>query len=117
METRVLIYRIQDTDGRGPYKPGFSRQWVSKRGPIPPPTWMEEFGTELFDQIKPGEHLGCGCRSMEQINKWFMREEIDRLRLLGYSIVKMRADRILAESKHQIVFARNTPLNLDLLGE
>lgn len=25
------IYRVQDADGRGPFKPGFSRKWVIDR--------------------------------------------------------------------------------------
>ena len=26
-----LVYRIQDNEGRGPWKPGFSSQWVIER--------------------------------------------------------------------------------------
>ena len=25
------VYRVQDADGRGPFKPGFSHQWVEER--------------------------------------------------------------------------------------
>ena len=39
------IYRVQDAQGRGPWKPGFSHRWVEDRPDhynLPP--WFVEFG-------------------------------------------------------------------------
>jgi hypothetical protein len=105
----IRILRIQDAEGRGPYKPGMSRHWVDADGPPPPPTWMQEFG-DVRAQCAPDECMGCGCRSLEQLFKWFTPTERVRLRALGYSIVVMWVDRIIAESENQVVFARKKPL-------
>jgi hypothetical protein len=46
-----FVYRIQDKKGRGPYRPGFSSQWVEDRDDhdnlFP---WYQEFGP--IHQIK-----------------------------------------------------------------
>lgn len=110
--TRVI--RMQDADGRGPYKPGFSAVWCDNFGPPPPPTWMHEFPGLLRRMNEEGAHYGSACRSVEQIRKWFTPTELLRLHLLGYRLVAMEADRVLAESKNQLVFMRKKPLNEDI---
>lgn len=107
--SRVRILRIQDAEGRGPYKPGMSSRWTDDHGDPPPPTWMEEFG-DITRQCADDEYLGCGCRTLDQLFKWFTPTERVRLRRLGYQIVVMWADRVIAESVNQIVFARKKPL-------
>lgn len=108
----ATIFRVQDADGRGPFKPGFSRHWLnpspSARDLLPP--WMSEFGMGILRLAHPGDHIGCGCRSMEGLRRWFDDGELDRLRGYGYQVVSMSADRILAESVNQTVFARALPL-------
>lgn len=111
MSNRIL--RIQDADGRGPYKPGFSGVWCDNFGPPPPPTYMEEF-PGVLRRMNENAHYGSACRSVEQIRKWFTPTELLRLHLLGYRLVAMEADRILAESKNQLVFMRRKPLNVDV---
>lgn len=59
-------------------------------------------------------HYGSGVRRPEQIRKWFTPAEMLRLRILGYQFVAMEVDRVLAESKHQLVFKRTKPLNEDI---
>lgn len=111
--SRNRVLRIQDADGRGPYKPGFSGVWCDNFGAPPPPTWMQEF-PGLLRRMNENAHYGAACRSVEQIRKWFTPTELLRLHLLGYRLVAMEADRILAESKNQIVFMRRKPLNVDI---
>lgn len=65
-------------------------------------------------RLAADHHYGCGCRTVEQIKKWFTPTERMRLRLLGYKLVAMSADRVLAESKNQLVFLREKPLNEDI---
>lgn len=108
------VYRIQDGDGRGPWRPGFSRHWTDKEfGPgvenLPP--WDAEFGADLVERRGlPGEHYGCAVRKPRELRRWVSDAECHRLAALGFNVVSVKADRILAESKNQIVFASRVPL-------
>ena len=103
---------MQDKDGRGPWKPGFSRFWVEDRDDhdnlVP---WYVEFG-DVHRRAIVGMHMGCGCRSLEQLRRWFTATEYATLQLAGYQAVQMAADRILAESDIQCVFERAKPLHI-----
>jgi hypothetical protein len=50
--------------------------------------------------------MQCGFRTETQLHRWFTPAELYRLQLLGYRIVEAEATRIIAESKHQVVFIR-----------
>src|SRR5208282_10475 len=110
----MLIYRIQDNEGRGPYRPGFSTKWLDDDpralGLLP---WFEEFGTSILRGTE-GMHCGSGCSSLKQLALWFSESEFKRLRNFDYSLVAMDVDRILAHSSVQLVFARYKPLNQDV---
>jgi len=68
-----------------------------------------QFGNVLRRSIV-GMSLGCGCRTLEQLRRWFTPTEYATLRRFGYCAVKMEAGRILAESDIQCVFERAKPL-------
>ncbi len=112
----MRVYRVQDKDGRGPWRPGFSRVWADKEfGPgverLPP--WGVEFGLDLIARRGlPGEHYGCAVRKPRELRRWFSTAEMERLATLGYAIVSVKAERILAESGNQLVFASRKPLAL-----
>lgn len=110
MET---IFRIQDADGRGPWRPGLPRRWVDDSTTAQPPALFEEF-PNWKELLKNGCHHGCGCRSIEQMRRWFTKSELWKLRRLGFAIVTMDVDEIIAESDDQIIFARQLPLNEDI---
>ncbi len=116
-----IIYRIQDKDGRGPYKPGMSIKWCDEEDGnykgdftrLPP--YMDEFGWDLIDEMQNhmnqyGGAFGCGFRSMEELNKWFSAREQEKLKMLGYSIVKIPATKIIRSSTNQTVFWCDKPL-------
>ena len=107
------IYRVQDSEGREPWRPGFSKYWIDSdigcREQLKP--WPEEFGFGILRKALIGQSVGCGCRTLECLWKWFTRHEMDRLHTWGYHIVRMDVDRILAESPDQLVFCRNLPLS------
>lgn len=111
MET---IYRVQDKEGRGPWKPGFSRFWVEGREDhanlVP---WYAEFG-RVEQTATRGMYVACGCRSVEQLRRWFTPSEYTTLRMCGYQAVLMIADQILAGSDIQCVFERMKPLHTDI---
>jgi hypothetical protein len=112
--TDEIIYRIQDKDGRGPWKPGFSHKWVETRPDhdnlIP---WMYEFGP-VHERACTWEHIGCGCLTIEQLRRWFTESEYRKLLGYGYISVKIKPGRILASNNTQCVFARTIPLKKDI---
>ena len=109
-----LVYRIQDNEGRGPWKPGFSKCWVEPRSDheklIP---WYMEFGL-VHLSASHGMHFGCGCTSIDQLKRWFSPTEYHRLVEFGYHAVHMKVGRILARSNIQCVFERAAPLHKDV---
>lgn len=113
MPNQLTVYRVQDLDGRGPWRPGFSDKWmdadIGDRANLKP--WPLEFGLKILNRVLYGQSVGCGCRSLAQLWKWFSRPEMDRLHVLGYHIVKIEDVSVLAESDVQLVFTRNRPLN------
>ena len=114
-EGKVTVYRIQDDEGRGPFRPGTSHRWMDHdRTTDTHPGFLEEFGSDCLNARKIGQRCGCAFRSMEQLRAWFRRGERRRMRALGYRIVRMEVDAILAESHRQLVFARDKPLAVDV---
>lgn len=104
------VYRVQDKDGRGPWKPGFSQMWIEERADhdnLPP--WFLQFGrVERF--AIAGMYVGCGCRTVEQLKRWFLPSEFETLKRHGYRAVKLKVGRILAASDIQCVFECAKPL-------
>lgn len=108
-----IIYRVQDKDGRGPWKPGFSQTWVEVRADhdnLQP--WYLQFGRVDRFAIA-GMYIGCGCRSTEQLRRWFSQSEFEKLKQHGYRAVKLKVGRILAANDIQCVFERAKPLQKD----
>lgn len=112
MPETTRIYRIQDKDGRGPWKPGFSHVWVEQRDDHANlmPSFIE-FGQAHIQEIKLLKlHSGVGCLTVEQLKRWFTESEYRTLQLFGYNSVVIKADRLLEQSDRQCVFARSKPL-------
>lgn len=68
----VYLYRVQDRNGRGPFKPGFSRVWIQKDGPELKPGITEEFPDivpKLQRAIAQGLHLGTAVRTTDDLAK------------------------------------------------
>jgi len=112
---KEIVYRIQDEYGRGPFRPGFSKQWHDQYfdvGMKPLPTWGDEFGWDLIDRKgRAGEFFGTAVRRPEKLCEWFSATERGRLELLGFAAVSMPINRVLAESENQLVFARKVALH------
>lgn len=109
----MSIYRVQDADGRGPWRPGFSHHWIDDDAP---PGRLTETVMDLMPlgdirRLPSGMHYGCGCRSLHSLMSWFSRVERQRLQSLRYRVVVMRVDEILRESDWQVFFARRRPLS------
>lgn len=117
------IYRVQDRSGRGPFRPGLSHRWSNQDKTVEDfPPWTTEFGLGILKGVIIGQHVGCGCRDLANLRCWFADDELERLYRFDYAVVRMDVERVLAESKCQLVFVRNAPLNwsvtpLDLTKE
>ena len=109
---RTIVYRMQDVDGRGPWKPGFSESWTEDRDEAEyaalRPMFQEFPG--LLGCFRTGKHYGCGCLSLEQLRRWIRPNEYARLKRYGYHCVSMEVDRVLHASDVQCVFERTKPL-------
>lgn len=115
MSNPLIIYGVQDADGRGPWKPGFSHVWIEDRADLMNlPPWYFEFGRVDMGR-RAGEHLGSGCRTLDQLRRWFTLGEYISLLSYGYRCVALRVDRILAGSDIQVVFVRSKPLAVDAI--
>lgn len=115
---KTLVWRVQDGAGRGPYKPGKSIRWCDDTGTPPPPTLDVEFPSlysELQKKIdRDGGAFGCATRTPAGLAAWFTATERPRLGRLGYKVVCLQVDEIMAESENQVVFWRRRPLNRDI---
>ncbi len=106
----TIIYRIQDKDGRGPFKPGLPTFWVDhdNNDEILPP-WYLEFPDLV---LKKGYHYGVGCETIDQLQRWFTKNEYEKLLMLGYHAVIIDACEIVASSEIQCVFRKREQLTI-----
>ena len=107
----TTIYRIQDAAGRGPFKPGFTDTWLEDRSDADykrlKPSFVEFPGIlGTMHMLAANYFCGSGCLSLDQLRLWFTPTEYATLRKLGYQAVQLDADRIVAQSDIQCVFAR-----------
>lgn len=109
----MIVYRVQDKNGRGPWKPGFSHKWVEVRPDhdnlLP---WYVEFG-RVDRHAVIGMAIGSACVSLDQLRRWFTPSEYAKLRKLGYEAVQMEAC-VLAKSQVQCFIQRAKPFQKDV---
>lgn len=109
--TPPLVYRVQDRQGRGPFKPGMTDRWRDPDGNDFPPI-QAEFGLAWREEIPRGWHCGCAFRDPSQAGEWFSAAECGRLASLGYHLVALAGCRVLRESPHQMIVARPAAFRL-----
>lgn len=113
MKNRTL-FRIQNAAGRGPWKPGFSVKWVDPDRNSNGPDVITDFGIGVMFECQlrhaMGFHMGCACKDLDQLKRWFNRSERTKLKEFGYEIVKFTPDFLIAESDWQVIFANKRPL-------
>ena len=107
-----MLLRVQDKQGRGPFKPGFTMQWCERSHNLP--SIMDEFPDIAFDVVPyhlKGMHVGVGVRGgLGRLKKWFTESELTKLNKLGYQIVVVDRYSVIRESENQVVFATKKPL-------
>ena len=107
-----FVYRVQDADGRGPWKPGFSQVWFEDRtdeeyAALAP--WPMEVLMEIRKAAR-GKSVGFACENLDQLRRWFTPSEYKTLLRYGYRAVKLEVDAVLARSETQCAFVRSKPL-------
>ena len=104
-----FMYRVQDVDGRGPFKPGLSKFWIIERPDhenlLPWTAFVSR--NELSRWHQRYRHLGCACRSIEELRRWFIPMEYETLLLMGYQAVKLLGCEVLWQDNTQCVIGRN----------
>lgn len=115
-EGEVRIYRIQGSDGRGPFRPGLTEKWIGEPRWDERPSLLEEFDMADIVAKVGNRHMGCGFRTPDQLRRWFDVNERAKLARMGFHIVTMTADEIVAESPSQLVFARKIPLRIGFVA-
>lgn len=111
-----VVFRVQDRDGRGPWKPGFSERWVEDRtdeefaalGPWPLDVML------ALREMAGRRHMGYACQTLDQLRQWFRPGEYKTLLRYGYVAVKMPVDEVLAASDVQCFFVRSKPLRAEV---
>jgi hypothetical protein len=106
------IFRVQDREGRGPWRPGFSVEWVNPdRTCLPPSVFVDipQAASLVRKWGGRGFHVGCAVRA-GKFSAWFDGGEIERLRARGYRLVNAAVCRVIAESDHQLLVVHAAPL-------
>lgn len=106
------VYRIQDKNGRGPFRPGFTIKWNEGREDMVNlvPFYCEFPNFNPVIDVAHDEHCGCACATLDKLKRWFTKTEYGRLQALGYNAVKLKVDRVLHESDIQLIFVRKRAL-------
>jgi hypothetical protein len=109
---REHIYRIQDSEGRGPFKPGFTHLWIDKeRQPFPPPfTEHPKFASVVKRAHSKGLHLGAAVIGWPSLARWFSTDELFRLYERGYWIVDARGCTVELYDDFQVLVSSPLPL-------
>lgn len=111
----ITIFRYQDNDGRGPFKPGMTDRWLVDHkskpiGLIEVDPMKVRRAIYMFSKLNRGEHhFGFGCKTLDDLFRWFIPEERKYLKTLGYQIVSVRGHLILG-NESEVLFSRRYPL-------
>jgi hypothetical protein len=111
---RKAVWRMQDRFGRGPFKPGFTKEWKGDGNLDLPPIYLE-LGIspqQMAGMIPPRMFGGCSVQSVDLLHRWFDRTERRRLAKFGYQVVRFEPTIILAETEIQVLFAHEWPLSM-----
>lgn len=108
----MIVYRVQDSAGRGPWRPGLSVRWVDLEAPAGrlSETVFDLLSVEALRSLPRTHHYGSACRRLRDLGEWLLPVERQRLEALGFYPVQLVADVVVAESKWQVLIGRRRPL-------
>lgn len=107
-----MILRVQDENGRGPWRPGFSIKWSDKHlDPVKEATCrpvyeeVEDFQEVVRKLHRRGLMVGCAAKEIEGLMRWFSREELSRLKSMGFDIYDVSKAKVEIETPSQVVIS------------
>ncbi len=107
-----MILRVQDSRGRGPWRPGLSSQWCDNNRDFGLPAIfvdLPDFSRIVQRAYQCGLHFGCATRQ-ERFCDWFTPREQARLAVLGFHVADASRAEILAETINQVLIGSPRPL-------
>ena len=106
------LYRIQDKDGRGPFRPGFTASWADPHGKpfLPAVQEIPGFARAVAKAFSEGKHIGAAVIGLAGLDRWFTSSEIARLESFGYQIVVASSCEVIAADQNQVLIASPLPL-------
>lgn len=104
----ATVYRVQDAEGRGPFRPGLSAQWSDHHGPVRPPPYFDLW-PDWRRLVPGGWWYGSAVEAVPQLDPWFTGPERDRLAALGFRLVALDRAFIAARDPAQVLIARKRP--------
>lgn len=98
----MIVYRVQDRHGRGPYNAPDAPKWVLRHNGDPrrPGPWSDK-KLARYGNIKDDDFFGFA--SVNQLLKWFTKTELKLLHHAGFNVVRIDGE-IVARSSHQVLF-------------
>lgn len=107
----MKLVRMQDDEGRGPWRPGFSRVWMTDKTPkIGAPIFMDRRLLSVVGKAHAdGLHIGCAVR-LDKISLWFTPQDVERLSSLGFFLVDASRCKVLLETDQQALVGWRKPL-------
>lgn len=111
----MKVYRVQDKEGRGPFKPGLTRHWlIYNKGKDKLIPWYAGMNSEQIKALLSGRGaIGTACISIKDLCKWFSKKEYSTLLKHGYRSIYLdiNEEDVLFKDDNQILFNRDIPLN------
>lgn len=113
--TGQRLFRVQDREGRGPWRPGFSMGWIDPDKDdalCPPMTWEFPNWRAAVDKAAARglAHFGCCVSGIQGVHRWFTPVELTRLRAFGFHLVDATSLTPICEGRSQILAASVQPL-------
>jgi hypothetical protein len=111
MTAGLYVVRVQAADGRGPWRPGWSHNWVDGDAPAGrlTETLMDLMPVEELRALPRSLHYASACRTLDALLEWFTPVERERLERFQYYPVRLCVDAVLAESAWQMFVGRRRP--------
>jgi hypothetical protein len=99
------IIRIQDKDGKGPYRKGTVYELDIPFNPRHQPSPSDEPELAGWYKLDDKESRSCkfGFKDEMQMRRWFSDEDREKLEKAGYKAVELEVE-IMFESKTQVIY-------------
>jgi hypothetical protein len=104
----AAVYRVQDAEGRGPFRPGLSAQWSDREGDAWPAPYFDLW-PDWRRLVPGGWWYGSAVERLEQLDLWFTPAERQRLAGLGFHLAALDRAFIAARDPAQVLIVRRRP--------